>query len=110
MGLLGIPILFIEDATFTIREQFRFPRSKKARIRKKWRKNQENWRMSPSPDVFRLDLEAGGMGLGFTFTGHPETIRRLRLRMNADLDLPAQVGVGMTLANQRSVDPFPSPL
>ncbi len=30
--------------TPAMREQFRFPRSKKKRIRKKWRKRRENWR------------------------------------------------------------------
>lgn len=30
--------------TLLTKEQFRFPRSKKVRIRKKWAKNPENWR------------------------------------------------------------------
>jgi hypothetical protein len=44
-------------------EQFRFPRSKKKRIRKKWAKRPENWRVVPDPsyvfNVSTLDLHRG---------------------------------------------------
>lgn len=36
------------------REQFRFPRSKRKRIRKKWAKNQRNWRMVYVPQIYRM--------------------------------------------------------
>jgi hypothetical protein len=32
----------------TIPTQFRFPRSKKKRLRKKWKKNKNNWRSEPA--------------------------------------------------------------
>ena len=34
------------------RKQFRFPKSKRRRIRKKWRRNQRNFRMVTLPPVF----------------------------------------------------------
>jgi len=38
-------------------EQFRFPRSKKKRIRNKWRKNSRNWRAAPG-GVQTLDVRS----------------------------------------------------
>lgn len=40
----GIRIIASRFLPTERREQFRFPRSKKARMRKKWRKDQKNWR------------------------------------------------------------------
>jgi hypothetical protein len=34
--------------------QTRFPRSKRRRIRKKWRKDLKNWSHVPDPQAFRL--------------------------------------------------------
>jgi hypothetical protein len=46
-----------------LEEQIRFPRSKKKRIRKKWAKRPENWRVVPDPsyvfNVPTLDLHRG---------------------------------------------------
>jgi len=36
----------------TKREQFRFPRSHRRRIRKKWAKRVENWRSAPDYSLF----------------------------------------------------------
>jgi hypothetical protein len=44
-NLNGIPFVVDEWAPKSIRVQFRKPRSKKARIRKKWAKDQRNWKM-----------------------------------------------------------------
>lgn len=40
----GVKIFVDPYFPTTRREQFRFPRSKKSRMRKKWRKNPRNWR------------------------------------------------------------------
>jgi len=40
------------DSGLSIREQFRFPRSKRKRIKKKWRKQRGNWRNNPDPNVY----------------------------------------------------------
>ncbi len=50
-------------------KQFRFPKSKKARIRKKFRKNPLNWRYFPSPTVYRM---------GNVIIGHPVTLKKIR--------------------------------
>jgi hypothetical protein len=44
-NLNGIPFVVDEWAPKSIRVQFRKPRSKKARIRKKWAKDARNWKM-----------------------------------------------------------------
>ena len=36
------------------RYQFRFPRSKKTRIRKKWRRNPTNWRVRHKPTIIQM--------------------------------------------------------
>lgn len=41
-SLYGMQVIVSE----TIKEQFRFPRTKKRRIRNKWSKREENWRPS----------------------------------------------------------------
>ncbi len=52
-------------------EQFRFPRSRKQRIRAKWAKRPEN---------FRPDLKRGYM-MGDTFICHPIFAAQLRLQL-----------------------------
>lgn len=44
-NLNGIPFVVSEYAPKSMRVQFRKPRSKKARIRKKWSKDPRNWKM-----------------------------------------------------------------
>lgn len=65
-----------EYSALTQREQFRFPRSRRGRIRKKWRKRWRNWRSRPDPRVYKL---AGG-----AIVGHPATIQRLRQRLRTE--------------------------
>lgn len=50
-------------------KQIRFPRSKRARIRKKWRKRQENWGFVAKPPVFYMTP--------FGILGHPDVIDML---------------------------------
>lgn len=42
--LASIRVIADKYCPLTVRRQFRFPRSKKKRIRKKWEKDQRNWR------------------------------------------------------------------
>lgn len=59
--------LKIVESEFLV-EQFRFPRSKKKRIRKKWANRQENWR----PDIKRA------YQIGDSLICHPIFAQRLR--------------------------------
>ena len=55
---LGIPVV-VDDHAFSsgVRlRQFRFPRSKKKRIRKKWSRNGMNFRKEPLPDGMLLNI------------------------------------------------------
>ena len=45
----------ITDHQMADRVQFRFPRSKKRRIRKKWAKRQENWKAVPWPRAYQIN-------------------------------------------------------
>ena len=59
-----------ESVHCTIREQFRFPISKKRRIREKWSKRERNYKTLPDPDMYLLQ--------GKSWVGHPVTIQRVR--------------------------------
>jgi hypothetical protein len=72
-GVYGIRI--IESAAMATRTQVRFPKSKTRRIRKKWAKREENWRLIPWTDVYRLS--------DGTLIAHPVTARRWRAQMQA---------------------------
>lgn len=45
----------ITDLNMADRVQVRFPRSKKSRMRKKWRKDPKNWRMVPREEVMVME-------------------------------------------------------
>ncbi len=82
----------------SLRQWFRRPRSKKKRVREKWRKRPENWR--PSPLLYGVHLAFGKQALRFgygtvsekpasgdsprTWLMHPETWARMR-RLHPDL-------------------------
>lgn len=59
----------IESTSLTTTTQFRFPKSKRRRIRKKWSKNPKNFRTVPRTDFF---LYNGAI------ICHPKMARRLR--------------------------------
>lgn len=59
----------------TVREQVRFPRSKKRRIRKKWAKQQRNYGQVPSSEVILL-ADAVHM--------HPATLQKFRRKLNKE--------------------------
>lgn len=51
-NVLGLP--FYTQDLLIRRRQVRFPRSKRRRIRKKWRKNPKNWITEPDPNVYLM--------------------------------------------------------
>ncbi len=53
-SVLGVP--FYTQDLLVRRRQVRFPRSKRRRIRKKWRKNPKNWITEPDPNVYLMNL------------------------------------------------------
>lgn len=54
----GVEFKILEDPMMADRVQFRFPRTKKRRIRKKWSKRPENYKIVPWPKVYRINEEA----------------------------------------------------
>jgi hypothetical protein len=53
--LYGLQINIIDDSMLAgEHKQFRFPRSKKQRIRKKWRRCQTNFRFIPNNTVYQI--------------------------------------------------------
>jgi hypothetical protein len=63
--ILGIDIISSELCVERI--QFRFPRSKKSRIRNKWKKNDRNFKRIPK--IFKM---------GDTIIAHPSLIQQLK--------------------------------
>ena len=73
-GYTGMDI--IENVYLMLRQQFRFPRSKKRRIRKKWTKREGNVRYQPDPNLYILDKQK-------VTVGHPATLAQLRREVSA---------------------------
>ena len=68
----------IRESVFLIKEvQFRFPRTKSKRIRKKWAKRKENYRSGPSDDVYLM---------GGTIICHPIIADKIRKQCAATID------------------------
>jgi hypothetical protein len=65
----------IESPHVVMRTQFRMPKSKRRRIRKKWAARAQNWMVKPDPSVYVIDNALLGRP---TIVGHPATIGRLR--------------------------------
>ena len=61
-----INVLFRDDCLDKV--QFRFPRTKKKRIREKWAKNLKNWKSVPAKNLKILRIIRGGEILA---VGHP---------------------------------------
>lgn len=56
VNLMGVPIYVDENLPKTKWAQVRFPRSKRKRIQKKWRKNPHNWdNVDCSMQVYIID-------------------------------------------------------
>lgn len=60
------------DATLMTEQQFRFPRSRKRRIRKKWRRDRRNFKLMPFP--YLVPMKAGGV---LQMVGHPDTVEKI---------------------------------
>lgn len=68
----GIKVMADPFMPKTRNEQFRFPRSKRVRIQKKWRKEKHNWHeVDATGDMYLL----GNLGCGLI---HPDGYARLR--------------------------------
>ena len=63
-------IQFISEPSMVDRYQFRFPRSKKRRIRKKWAKRAKNFRSTPQPFVYWMKDQN-------LMIGHPSIISEI---------------------------------
>ena len=66
--MLGVQI--IEDSSMADRVQIHFPRSKKQRIRKKWRRKPENWIWKPWTTIYQVG--------NHTLLMHPSLAAELR--------------------------------
>jgi hypothetical protein len=72
LGLYALQL--IECSHMADWKQYRFPRSKKRRIKKKWRKNGRNFRMVPQKKIFQV---------GNSFYAHPEIVDEFWKQMKA---------------------------
>jgi hypothetical protein len=59
---------FISSANLTKRVQYRFPKSKRRRVRKKWKNDPKNWRTMPDDKIYIMGNRA---------ICHPLTLRKL---------------------------------
>lgn len=78
----------ISNHNLVIREQVRFPKSKKRRIQKKWTKDPRNWRTRPDTAIYRINDPWRGEVL----IGHPATAARIRAMFAAE---PRGLGLGL---------------
>lgn len=85
MRLDGIPVFESRYApTSTVRYiQYRFPRSKKQRIRNKWKNRARNWRPEILWHVFKMNgagMKSGGAVVVNPMVVNPMVVDRLSLR------------------------------
>ena len=66
-GLYGLRI--VTEPTLSKRVQVKFPKSKKRRMRKKWAKDQKNWKTVPLDTIYQM---------GNTLIMHPAMAERFR--------------------------------
>lgn len=62
----------VESKTLVIKYQYRFPKSKRRRIRKKWKKDLKNWKTKVDPQCYFLNNQ---------IICHPEVAEKLRYAM-----------------------------
>lgn len=67
-----INVLFRDDCLDKI--QFRFPRTKKKRIRKKWAKNKKNWKQIPAVNLKIVKIIRAGE---IVAVGHPNVRKKV---------------------------------
>lgn len=68
-------MIIIESPHLTTATQFRFPKSKRRRIRKKWSKNPKNFRTLPDQNFYQYDNK---------IICHPIMARRLRTTLQKE--------------------------
>jgi hypothetical protein len=68
-------VRFIEDHNLVIKYQFRWPRSKRRRIRQKWEKQEYNFKYKPDMSYYQTGSGA--------FIGHPAAIAVLRKNLDS---------------------------
>lgn len=85
MAVIKDPELLISDTV-----QFRFPRSKKARIRKKWAKRPENWKRVERDHVFKI---------GNTIVCSPSIVAQMRQHVQDKIE--AEIVGAMSTPNNR---------
>lgn len=88
-ALLGFKI--IESRWLTKRIQFRFPRTRKKRMMKKWLRNSRNFRDVPSLDIYQTP---------FGVVCHPEMAKSLRRAALKAVDKWPPPGEGGDMAHQ----------
>lgn len=79
-GLGGLRVVTVPTSSpFCVSEwaQFRFPRSKRRRIRAKWRKDRRNWKRIPTGEVYQI---------GDTLYMHPDMMAKLAEKIGRDKD------------------------
>lgn len=69
----------IESKTLVIKYQYRFPKSKRRRIRKKWKNNPNNYKTRPDPQYYLLNNQ---------IICHPIMAERLRKYESSQVHLP----------------------
>lgn len=69
-SLRNSKFIIVQDAGLTVRVQYRFPRSRRRRIRAKWAARACNFRVVPAPDIYHVPLSR-------TLLMHPATYKRL---------------------------------
>lgn len=77
---------FISDNTMADRVQFKFPKSKGKRIRKKWRRRACNFKYVPKPDIYQI---------GRRFIAHPTIIAQLKDKLQCSAKRNPKLSDGM---------------
>ncbi len=72
---------------WVLREQVRFPRSRKVRIRRKWAKQKKNWRKWPDPKILQI---------GNAFHMHPFTLEILKIEIDRQNSRAERFSVGFS--------------
>ena len=75
MNALVGGLRIIQNVYCTVRQQYRFPRSKRHRIRAKWAKRERNYRHLPDPNMYVM-RDQGAVVM------HPATWRKLERELN----------------------------
>ena len=85
----GMPVYVNEMAVN--RQQYKFPRSKKKRIRNKWAKNDKNFKLTPAYFIVAKSLlQWGSLSNEKCVVIHPALMVRMKSEMKRQMDLHNQ--------------------